>query len=417
MAKTDFDVCIRGAGIVGRALALTLGQAKLRVALVDSVRPTPRIVERDIRAYALNHASKRLLESLRCWPEGSAITAVRRMQVHGDTNGSVLFEAPASAATLNNNQQTEPNHAQDHSDPLAWIVDVPALEDILAAALRFQSSVEIVRAPVAAPLTAICEGKHSSSRDGLGIGHHYYDYPQHAIATRIKAPFPHNGQAQQWFKGPHIVALLPLDGDSGNTFAVIWSTSFENADRLLTLSDEDFTHELEQITNHGKGVKGVVSPLFQAEPSPPLQVIGPRARWPLKLSQAQQWCGAMPVPSSLAGIPMNSSAAWVLVGDAAHTVHPLAGSGLNLGLADVEALSSALLQRPAWRAVNDLRLLRQYERERKTALQTYATATDGLQWLFWQEQPWLQTLRNWGMRSFSASGPFKHWVMRQAMNL
>ena len=124
-----------------------------------------------------------------------------------------------------------------------------------------------------------------------------------------------------------------------------------------------------------------------------------RAAWPLQLAQADRWCGP----------------GWVLAGDAAHTVHPLAGQGLNLGLADARELAQVLHEREYWRSVGDLKLLRRYERSRKADVLAMAGATDGLQQLFAQQaEPWA-TLRNWGMTGFDRSGPLKNWVARQAM--
>jgi 2-polyprenyl-6-methoxyphenol hydroxylase-like FAD-dependent oxidoreductase len=105
----------------------------------------------------------------------------------------------------------------------------------------------------------------------------------------------------------------------------------------------------------------------------------------------------------------------VLAGDAAHNVHPLAGQGLNMGLADAQALARVLHGRDYWRSVADLRLLRSYERERKAAMLPLGLATDSLQQLFARaEGPW-QVLRNWGMKGFERSGPLKEWMARQAM--
>ena len=107
--------------------------------------------------------------------------------------------------------------------------------------------------------------------------------------------------------------------------------------------------------------------------------------------------------------------AWALAGDAAHTVHPLAGQGLNLGLGDVAELVTVLRSRESWRSVADPRLLRRYERSRKAALAAMRLATDGLQQLFAHQQPAWQGLRNWGMKGFERSGPLKAWVARRAM--
>ena len=168
MAQT-FDVCIRGAGIVGRALALLLARERLRVALVATEPAVP--AQPDVRAYALNLASRQLLQSLRVWPESSHATAVRHMEVHGDQDSHVHFDAQAQGV-----------------DALAWIVDVPALEQRLHEAVRYQPQIEVVPAPVAAPLTAICEGRSSATRDELGVEFDVTPYAQHAIATRLRSP-------------------------------------------------------------------------------------------------------------------------------------------------------------------------------------------------------------------------------------
>ncbi|WP_238944200.1 FAD-dependent monooxygenase [Allofranklinella schreckenbergeri] len=392
MSNTDFDVCVRGSGIVGRTLALLLGRAKLRVALVEPATQTnagAASIGRDIRAYALNHASRQLLETIRCWPSSPATTPVKQMCVFGDAGGVIHFDAGAGEAS-------------NLGDALAWIVDVPSLEDRLEDALSFQPFVERVNEPVEAPLTAICEGKFSVSRENLAVVVDTYAYPQHAIATRVRASRSHLGTASQWFYGPHILGLLPLGGGQGDEYAVVWSTSIAEADRLLSLSDDALSLEMQALIasaeghSHEKGSQDVTT-------ATAFTVTGVRARWPLRLAKAQQWVGTMP------GAPDRS---WVLLGDAAHTVHPLAGSGLNLGLGDVGLLSQALQQRPVWRSVADRRLLRRYERERKSALLPYAFVTDRLQWLFWQDQPWVQSLRNFGMRGFAAS-PFKSWALNQ----
>ncbi len=382
MPNTPFDVCIRGTGIVAQALALKLGQLKLRVALLEPEPPNSDGSQaRDVRAYALNHASRTLLEHIRCWPEGPAATAVARMHVFGDAGGAVRFDA------------TTPGHASTPSggQALAWIVDVPALEDQLQQALRYQACVERVSAPVEATLTAICEGKFSSSRDALGITVENHAYPQHAIAVRVRASEPHRSTASQWFSGPHILGLLPLDGPEGDTYALVWSTSTAQADRLMALDDVAFAEEMRAIIAHPSHT---VDAGDAVGPATTFALTSARARWPLRLTKAREWTGPM---------PHSPEHAWVLLGDSAHTVHPLAGSGLNLGLGDVAALSHVLQHRPAWRSIADRRLLRSYVRERKAALLPYVLATDGLQWLFWQDQPWLQTLRNWGMRGFAAS--------------
>ena len=375
MAPT-FDICIRGTGIVGRTLALLLARERLKVALVPAPGPHSAATA-DVRAYALNAASRSLLESLRSWPDAEHATAVKHMQVQGDQDGCVHFDA-----------------APQGVEALAWIVDVPALEERLAQAVRFQPLVEVVDSPVAAPLTVVCEGRASTTRAEFGVHFDVTPYAQHAIATRVRCEHPHGQVARQWLSPQGILAFLPLEGVQGNSVAVVWSVPEDRVSGLMALSADAFAQELQTASQHTLGN---------------VQLIAERATWPLQLAKADRWCGATSTG--------NAARSWVLAGDAAHNVHPLAGQGLNLGLADVAALAEVLRTRDYWRSVADLRLLRRYERQQKAALAAMGLATDGLQQLFArQEAPW-QALRTWGMKGFERSGMLKDFVARQAMGM
>jgi 2-polyprenyl-6-methoxyphenol hydroxylase-like FAD-dependent oxidoreductase len=366
----DPDVCIRGAGIVGRTLALLLARDRLRVELVRQAVPAAGAAS-DVRAYALNTASKNLLEMLRAWPDAQHATPVLAMQVHGDEGGEVQFNAQAEGVPA-----------------LAWIVDVQALQERLADALRYQPLVEWVDAPRLAALTVVCEGRASTTRTEFGVQYNVTPYPQRAIAARLRCDKPHDQVARQWFADGEILAFLPLGGSGaaadGNSVAIVWSVQEQRAPDLLALDGAAFAAQLEAASHRCLGK---------------LTLASERAAWPLQLAQADRWCGP----------------GWVLAGDAAHTVHPLAGQGLNLGLADAKELAQVLHQREYWRSVGDVKLLRRFERARKADVLAMGAATDSLQQLFAQPaEPWT-LLRNWGMRGFDRSGPLKQWVARQAM--
>jgi len=371
----NFDVCIRGAGIVGASLALLLAQQRLRVALVEAPQVAP--LTGDVRAYALNHQSVQLLQRLRAWPEGAAVTPVTAMRVHGDQAGVVNFAShelgPVDGAAL------------------ASIVDVAMLEATLRHALAFQPQVDIVRAPQAATLTVVCEGRFSSTRAEFGVEVDVAPYGQAAIATRLQCELPHRGVAEQWFSSGEIMAFLPLEGPQGNSVALVWSVSEDRVPELMGLSPEQFSAAVAQTSG---------APLGQ------MALSGERAFWPLQYGCAQRWSGQTVQGQS-----------WVLAGDAAHSVHPLAGQGLNLGLADVQTLATVLSERDYWRQVGDLRLLRHYERTRRAGLAPVGAVMDGLQRLFARPDTLTQQLRNWGMQGFEHSGPLKQWVAKRAMGL
>lgn len=366
---TTFDICIRGAGIVGRTLALLLAREHLRVALVapPGVAPPATSGHSDVRAYAMNAASRALLESLRVWPDETSATPVLRMEVSGDDGGLVNFDAGVQATPA-----------------LTWIVDVPALEARLSEAVRYQPHIEVLQGPAPAALTVVCEGKASRTRAEYGVEFNVKPYGQHAIATRLTCEKPHGQVAWQWFSGGDILAFLPLGGRLGNSVAVVWSVHQERAPALLATSPEEFTSMLETASHHTLGK---------------LTLQGERASWPLQLARADRWVGP----------------GWALAGDAAHTVHPLSGQGLNLGLGDVAELARVLKSREDWRPPGDLKLLRRYERARKADVLSTSLATDSLQQLFSLGGSPAQALRNWGMSGFDRSGPLKDWVARRAM--
>ncbi|MEO7547447.1 MAG: FAD-dependent monooxygenase, partial [Ramlibacter sp.] len=197
----------------------------------------------------------------------------------------------------------------------------------------------------------------------------------------------HGQIARQWFTNGEILALLPLQSANpdvpGNSVALVWSVGLERALALREMPAAQFEAGLGLATGQALGE-------FHLESD--------RAGWPLQLAQADRWCGT----------------GWVLAGDAAHTVHPLAGQGLNLGLADARELAKVMREREYWRGVGDMKLLRRYERARKADVLAMGAATDGLQQLFARQDAPLRWLRNRGMRGFDGSGPLKQWVARQA---
>ncbi|MDP3085125.1 MAG: FAD-dependent monooxygenase [Rubrivivax sp.] len=367
----EFDVCVRGAGAVGLSAALALARQGLRVALQTGAAPAPS--RPDVRAYALNAASVALLASLKVWDAlpADARTAVHDMHIEGDALGASLDFSAWSQGV----------------EALAWIVDTAELETALFAAARFAAHLTLTTATeVDASLQVLADGKASAARTQLGVRMPLQSYGQQALAARLLSEHAHGGLARQWFRSPDVLALLPLDRpQAGHGYALVWSLPDERAQALLALPPAQFEAALNDASGGAAGT---------------LRLASERAAWPLALGRAETVCGP----------------GWVLIGDAAHVVHPLAGQGLNLGLGDVTALAEVLAARESWRSPGDMRLLQRYARRRAAPVLAMGQLTDGLLQLFASQQPLLKELRNRGLGLLNQMPPVKRFLAARALD-
>lgn len=379
----EYDVLVRGSGIVGKSLALSLARQGLRVALLVDAAEN---LGPDLRAFAMNAASVAWLRGLKVWDQlpPSATTAVHDMHIKGDEAASSGIDSGSHSGSLDFS-------AWSHRVPeLAWIVDAAVLERELANAVKFAPHITQVKTEVTATLTALCEGRASASRDALGVTFQKNDYGHRAIAARLKCSWGHRHVARQWFRSPDVLALLPFGGSQAAhsneaSYGCVWSMPESNAQEFLAMNDSAFNQALMRATQGEAGE---------------LSLVSERASWPLMRAQASAWCGP----------------GWVLLGDAAHVIHPLAGQGLNLGLADVATLTQTLLEREPWRALGDEKLLRRYARQRAAPTQTMGRVTEGLLQLFAAERPAVRELRNRGMSLVNQLSPLKRWLTVRALD-
>jgi 2-polyprenyl-6-methoxyphenol hydroxylase-like FAD-dependent oxidoreductase len=182
-----------------------------------------------------------------------------------------------------------------------------------------------------------------------------------------------------------VLALLPFDSPlPGQSYALVWSLPTDRAQSLLALPPGEFELQLMQATAGEAGE---------------LALSSRRSAWPLMLANASAWCGP----------------GWVLLGDAAHVVHPLAGQGLNLGLGDVVALSEVIAARESWRGLGDPALLARYARRRLLPVRAMSGVVDGLWQLFSSQNPAAKELRNRGMSLVNQLGPVKRFLVARAL--
>ncbi|MEO8751428.1 MAG: FAD-dependent monooxygenase [Casimicrobiaceae bacterium] len=376
MDSERFDVVIAGAGLVGMALAPALARAGLSVALVDRApiaAPEYDPATWDARVYAISPGSAVFLRALGAWQllPADRVTPIEAMRVVGDAGGSLSFSA------------------YDLSErALAWIVEERALRGALLQGVH-DAGVTVVGgmpfvglawsagegtltlgAPgepprtLAARLIVGADGVRSWVREAAGIMAQPKPYGQTAVVANFTCQKAHQGEARQWFgRDGGVLAWLPLPG---RRISIVWSAPDTLAEELRALTPEALA---ERVADAGENALGKLVPLTAA------------AGFPL----------------SLLKLPTTIAHRLVLVGDAAHGVHPLAGQGVNLGFGDAMALAQVEAERGPVTDPGTPLLLERFARRRVEPVLAMQAVTDGLARLFGRPAPWLSTLRNAGL--------------------
>lgn len=390
----DYDVIILGGGMVGSALACALGDSPLRIAIIEG-RETqtdwpPESF--DLRVSAITRASQQLFEQLGVWEAMCAarVSPYREMHVWDATGtGSIHFDSaeigePDLGHILENRVIT---HAlEQRAASLANVTLLcPATPKRLRTRTTGESQLQLEDGrQLHTSLMIGADGGSSWVRQQAGIDVDIRHYHQRAVVTTVKTELPHGETAWQRFLPTGPLAFLPLtDGFS----SIVWSTANEKAENLLAMDDADFKAALAEAFEHKLGA---------------ITQLGPRAAFPLQGQHARQY-----VKPGLA-----------LIGDAAHTIHPLAGQGVNLGFADVNSLAGLLLKTlDAGNNAFNFKLLRQFERARRGANQLTLESMGMFKQLFSNDSAWLAPLRNLGLDITDQLPPVKRLFMRQAMGI
>lgn len=391
MSIPQFDVAIIGAGMVGTALASLLSRSGFSVALAESHTAAEFDPDADVglRVSAISPGSAAVLEQAGAWKSISAerCRPYRRMQVEdGVESEPLLFDAPVfnleRLGTIVENSLLQWSLWQVVSR--AGLVDVycpDKLDEIefsdASNCLRFKSGKTI-----SAGLVVGADGASSTVRKACGIKQDYWAYNQHGLVAVVGKQKPNPGVAWQRFLKGGPLAFLPLeDGRS----SIVWTVASDEARRLLKLDDDAFCDELDV---HSNGWLGAV------------ESCGPRAAFPLSMRLSQRYVAHRTV----------------LLGDAAHVVHPLAGQGVNLGFADAAALAETLIiARLAGNDLGSARLLQGYDRWRRSESEAMAFAMHTLRSLF--NLDGLSTLRRVGLALVNSSWTVKDLFLQRAAGL
>jgi 2-octaprenylphenol hydroxylase len=394
--KRGYDVVIAGAGMVGLSAACLLARDKqLNVTVVDAGRrPAFNPDDIPLRVSAIAPGSVELLSSIGAWDEiaGARVCPYRDMKVWdaaGDAEGP---EALTFAA------------AEFGIPQLGFIVENGLIQQALLrqlertrASVRFETLIDSVRRngrrfeielatgeKLKPDLLVGADGARSIVRGSAGIAVRSWPHAQKAFVTCLQPERSHCSTAWQRFLKDGPIGLLPL---SDGRISIVWSTTPDQAEEALGMSDEALSAKLTDVTD---AVLGTLTP------------VGPRGAFPLTSQHAAEY-----VQDGL-----------VLIGDAAHTVHPLAGQGVNLGFADAKELAAVVGAALADdENPGDLPTLRKYERARKGANKTMLHFMDTLNKLFSTESRSLSRLRGVGMYLFNKSGPIREKTVQTALGI
>lgn len=365
-----FDVLVIGGGIVGLTAALAMAQRHYTVAVIDAGTLMVNTDKSDLRVYAINKASKMLLSELGVWQhlDDARVAPYNKMHVWDGVSGAYIDFDSRSIA--------EPN--------LGAIIEESILKQALLRRISSESKINLFPQSVIdevchlersikisgqntaweGQLLMIADGANSPMRHKLKVDVTSWSYEQQALVATVNSEKSHQNTAFQVFHPDGPLAFLPLS--NLNQCSIVWSTHADNAMRLKLLDDNEFSREL---------TKAFGGQLGQ------IKVESDRHQFPLQMRHVKQYAGHR----------------WLLLGDAAHTIHPLAGLGLNVGLADVKSWLTCLEMGKG--ELISKKVLGAYQRERKHSVWQIILLMEGFKRLFGTSASPVTSLRSLGLRA------------------
>lgn len=388
-----FDIVVVGAGMIGLTAALALKDSGLTVAIVDSQDCQTRTFdEPELRVSAINLASQQVFENLGVWQGMSS----RRMQPYQSMQ---VWEQDSFA-------NIDFSHHDIHRHHLGTIIENEVIRQALLEKVKAQSTIELIcpatiatlafgqaecfisltnEQTVTAKLVIGADGANSFVRRVANLPYTFWDYDHIAIVATIETEHEHNNTARQAFTQDGPLAFLPLF--EPNLCSVVWSQRVEKAEQLLALDDTQFNHAINVAIDGKLGLCKLKSQ---------------RQSYPLKMRYCRKWLAERVM----------------LIGDAAHTIHPLAGQGANLGIADAAALAQTLseLNRQD-KDIGEAKNLRALERWRKTEAMKMIATMEGFKRLFEGANPLQKLVRGLGVSVTNQIAPLKRDIISQAVGL
>lgn len=394
------DIVIVGAGLVGASMACALlsqpSCGHLQLALIDP-GPEPKVFsgkDFDPRVVALSHQTQRLLEQWGIWAAIAAdrVCPYQSMFVwDGEGTASIRFDSHELG-----------------EDSLGHIVENSVALRALLAVLKAHPQVQILRGRhveqveageqqklildngdvMHAPLVLAADGGNSRIRQLLAMPSREWEYGQDAIVTTVRTQQPHESTAWQRFISTGPLAFLPLRMEDDHHYcSIVWSLDKARVPAIMAMDDVQFADALGQAFEYRLGE---------------IEQVADRFSFPLRQRHAVDYV----------------QPGFALVGDAAHTIHPLAGQGVNMGFADIKALADEVERAVRRRLpLNDFSILRRYQRARKAENLSMMALMEGFKRLFGSRVPALHVLRNMGMRQVDSLPAVKQMLARRAMGL
>jgi 2-octaprenylphenol hydroxylase len=385
--KYDYDILIVGGGMVGASLALALSQTNLfRIGLIEALPPKPLLNDDafELRVSALTAASEHFFKQLGIWSSLSParVSAFADMHVWEVEDSFIHFEA-----------------ADLGQASLGHIIENRHLQSVLWESCRLSGAITLLSPAkpthyephtltldtgerITAELIVAADGGQSPIRQWAGLEVRGWDYQQHGLVCNVTTEQSHDFTAWQRFLPGGPLAFLPLADPKQS--AIVWSLPETEAVRLLALPETDFITELSDAFEHKLGK---------------VTQISQRASFPLKLQHAKDY----------------DASGLALVGDAAHTIHPLAGQGVNIGLLDAMTLSEILIAaKQKGRPLGDLHTLSRYQRKRKADNWLMQLSMDAFKRVFGSSLPPIRWLRRQGFQQTQQQVWLKNLFMTHA---